>query len=85
MGTVASNTQLIEEAGFRLHDQFVLSSSSWTDGFYEELKPRASELLSHSDAETVALAKEMLEEIEVFEQSGGSYGYVFYLLQRNED
>jgi hypothetical protein len=51
-------------------------------GGMEKLEPRARSLVDHPDASVRDLAVETLEEIEIFRRSEGSYGYVFYLLQR---
>ena len=45
-------------------------------------KPRAKALVAHPDPSVRDFAVETLKEIEIFERSEGSYGYVFYLLQR---
>ena len=39
-------------------------------------------LLDHPDAAVRDFAMETLTEIEIFEQSEGSYGYVFWALRR---
>jgi hypothetical protein len=39
-------------------------------------------LLEHRDAPVRTFAAETVKEIEVFESSEESYGYVFYVLQR---
>lgn len=51
------------------------------DGYYDILKPRAKALLDHPDAAVRALAAETMREIDVFDRSEGSYGYVVYVLQ----
>jgi hypothetical protein len=52
------------------------------EGYYDVLAPKAQALLKHDDASVRAFAEETVREIEVFERSGDSYGYVFYMLQR---
>jgi len=38
--------------------------------------------VDHADPSVRAFAAETIREIEVFERSDDSYGYVFYVLQR---
>ena len=59
-----------------------LPESAWREGFYDELHPRARRLAHHDDETVRAVAAETLEEIEVFEQGEGSFGYLFFVLQR---
>ncbi|MEZ4547788.1 MAG: hypothetical protein R3B51_08745 [Thermodesulfobacteriota bacterium] len=60
----------------------MLPREAWTVGYYDVLGPRAESLKNHPDATAREMAAETLEEIEVFESSGGSYGYVFYVFER---
>ena len=47
-----------------------------------ELKPRAQNFKDHEDKSVREFANETLREIEIFERSEDSYGYVFFILQR---
>jgi hypothetical protein len=60
----------------------ILPAQAWTDGYYDVLGPRARQMLDHPDDAVRALAADTLREIEIFEQSAESYGYVFYVGQR---
>lgn len=75
------NIQVAEALGYRVLDTVLLPPSAWVEGFYDELEPRAKSLLDHEDSGVRRFAQEMLEEIEVFQISEGSYGYMFYVLQ----
>jgi hypothetical protein len=44
--------------------------------------PRAKGLLDHPDSVVRGFAADTVREIEIFELSEDSYGYVFYVLQR---
>ena len=46
-------------------------------------EPRAKSLANHPDVAVRDFAVETLKEIETFEISEDSYGYVFYVLQRS--
>jgi hypothetical protein len=59
-----------------------LPREAWVDGYYDILALRAKGLLNHSDPSVRAFAGETVREIEAFERSEDSYGYVFYVLQR---
>jgi SAM-dependent methyltransferase len=83
MGTIEENCRAAVGAGYRLLDTHTLPRQSWEQGYYDILRPRAESLLDHEDSAVRALARENLEEIEIFQLSGDSYGYVFYLLQRD--
>ena len=68
--------------GYTLLDTLTLSRESWVEGYYDVLEPRAQALKDHEDASVRAFAEEALTEIEVFDISQDSYGYVFFVLQR---
>jgi hypothetical protein len=51
-------------------------------GDYDVLKSRARALVEHPDPSVRDFAVETVKEIEIFECSEDSYGYVFYILQR---
>lgn len=62
---------------------YPLPEEAWVEGYYDVLGPRARTLVDHPDRDVRDLARETLEEIEVFGSSEGSYGYVFYVLERD--
>ena len=78
------NIQIAEASGYRVLDTVLLPQNTWVEGYYDVLEPRAKSLLDHADSSVRAFAQEMLKEIEVFQISEGSYGYVFYVLQLAE-
>ena len=80
--TVDENIRAAEGSGYKLIATHTLPRRTWIDGYYEILRPKASALLKHSDPSVRDFAAETLREIEVFECSEDSYGYVFYVLQR---
>ena len=61
-----------------------LPRETWVEGYYDILAPRAKAPLNHAAAPIRECAAETIREIEVFEQSADSYGYVFFLLQRQD-
>ncbi|MCA9808977.1 MAG: class I SAM-dependent methyltransferase [Candidatus Dadabacteria bacterium] len=80
--TVEKNVAAGEGAGLRSAGTHTLPREAWTEGYYNVLGPRAENLKNHPDATVREMAAETLEEIDVFESSGGSYGYVFYVFER---
>jgi SAM-dependent methyltransferase len=82
MVRLEANLAVAESAGYRVHGTYTLPPEAWTQGYYDELGPRATVLLAHADEGVRALAQQTLREIEIFEQSEGSYGYVTYVLER---
>jgi trans-aconitate methyltransferase len=82
MQTVGANIAAAEAAGYGLLSTHTLPREAWIDGYYDILEPRARALLGHQDVAVRAFAEETLWEIEVFQSAEGSYGYVFYVLQR---
>src|SRR5262249_2385284 len=83
MRSVQENIAVAEGAGYKLLATHTLPRESWVDGYYDILSPRAKGLLDHPDASVRDFAADTIREIEVFELSEDSFGYVFYLLQRD--
>lgn len=81
MQSVQQNIRLAENLGYKMLATYTLPSEAWVDGSYDILGPRARSLASHPDAFVRDSAAETVREIEIFESSEDSYGYVFYLLQ----
>jgi SAM-dependent methyltransferase len=69
--------------GYRLRGSFVLPDADWEEGYYAEIEERIVRLSRQPGdaASRAALAAER-EEIEVFRERRGSYGYVFYVGER---
>ena len=82
MRSVQQNAEVVTHAGFKLLSTHTLPRETWVEGYYDILAPRAEALLDHAARSVREFAAETIREIEVFEQSEDSYGYVFFLLQR---
>jgi trans-aconitate methyltransferase len=82
MRSVPHNTAVAEGAGYRLLTLHTLPREAWVDGYYDTLEPRAKALLDHPDPSVREYAADTVREIEVFQGSEDSYGYVFYVLER---
>jgi cyclopropane fatty-acyl-phospholipid synthase-like methyltransferase len=82
MQSVQQNMAVAERAGYKVLTTHTLPRQAWVDGYYDMLAPRAETLLDHPDSSVRDFAAETVREIEVFQCSDDSYGYVFYVLQR---
>ena len=82
MQSIDENVATVQQAGYTVLATHTLPPHAWVDGYYDVLGPRARQMLDHPDAAVRALAAHTLQEIEVFQQSDASYGYVFYVAQR---
>jgi SAM-dependent methyltransferase len=82
MQSVQHNLAVAQRAGYKVLTTYTLPRQAWVEGFYDTLAPRAKALLDHPDASVRAFAADTVREIEVFQGSEDSYGYVFYVLQR---
>jgi SAM-dependent methyltransferase len=83
MQSVPQNIAIAEEAGYKIFNTYTLPREAWVNDYYNVLERRAKSLVNHSDVAVRDFALETLKEIETFEISEDSYGYVFYLLQRS--
>ena len=81
MQSAPPNIAVAEGAGYRVLRTHTLPRDAWVDGYYDILAPRAKALLNHPDKSVREFAAETVREIEVFECSEDSYGYVFYILE----
>jgi trans-aconitate methyltransferase len=75
------NVAIAGRVGYDVLGTHTLSRQAWTEGYYDVLGPRARALAGHADDAVRQFAREILTEIDVFNASHGSYGYVFYLLR----
>jgi len=82
MQSIDANIATVQQAGYTVLATHTLPPLAWVDGYYDVLGPRARQMLDHTDAAVRALAADTLREIEIFQQSDDSYGYVFYVAQR---
>jgi cyclopropane fatty-acyl-phospholipid synthase-like methyltransferase len=82
MHSIPQNLAVAENAGYSVLTTSTLPKEAWVEGYYDILEPRAQALVNHPDASVRAFAVETVKEIEIFQASEESYGYVFYVLQR---
>ena len=82
MQSIQQNLAVAANAGYSVLTTYTLPKDAWVTGYYDLLEPRAQALLDHPDASVRDFAVETVKEIEIFQASEESYGYVFYVLQR---
>jgi cyclopropane fatty-acyl-phospholipid synthase-like methyltransferase len=82
MRSVQDNLAVAKSVGYSVLATHTLPRHAWVDGYYDVLRPRAKALLDHPDSAVRDIAAETIREIDVFDRSEDSYGYVFYVLQR---
>ena len=83
MQSVLENIVAAETAGYKIFNTYTLPREAWVENYYDVLEPRAKSLINSSDVAVREFAVETLKEIETFNISEESYGYVFYVLQRS--
>lgn len=81
MRSVLDNVAAARSAGYEVLTTHTLPREAWVDGYYDVLASRARGLLDHPDPEVRSFAEDTVKEIEIFEGSEDSYGYVFYVLR----
>ena len=84
MQSVTENIAIAEEAGYKIFNTYTLPQEAWVKDYYAVLEPHAKSLVNHSDVDVRNFAIETLKEIEIFKISENSYGYVFFVLQRQD-
>jgi SAM-dependent methyltransferase len=84
MSSRQENLQKVTAAGYTVVGDFTLPESDWWEGYYDQLESRIDKLreVYHRDPEACETLDEAQREIEVFRHCNGSYGYVFYIMQR---
>ncbi len=85
VSSIPENVATVKAAGFELLATYTLPPEAWVEGYYDVLGPRAKRLLDHPEASVRDLAVQTIQQIEAFERSEGSYGYVFYVLRRGRE
>jgi SAM-dependent methyltransferase len=80
-----ANQRAVAEAGYRLLGDFVLPEVEWWDDYYTLIEERIAVLRKErSDAAWVQALEAHEEEISIVRQCGGSFGYVFYVMQKTD-
>jgi hypothetical protein len=77
------NLGALSMAGYALAASFPLPDADWEEGYYAELSRRIPALRAIcAEPEARAMLDAAEEEIAVFRERAGSFGYVFYVASR---
>lgn len=87
MRDVAGNRASAERAGFKVLDTFTLPNEDWWNEYYRPLRRRiAAFRASHTVPKTIeAILSETEREMDMVERYSAEFGYVFYLLELDEN
>jgi len=82
----AANRQVIERQRYRLLGSFVLPEAEWWDDYYSPIALRLEALRGErSDRAWREALDAHEEELSMLREGAGSFGYVFYVMQRPAD
>ncbi len=84
MGTTAHNRATAGAEGSTAHDTFTLPPSAWWEDYYAPLLQRVERLRPTADAELREVIAATEQEVDLYRRHGDTYGYVFYLLRRDD-
>ncbi len=86
VGNVEARRQAIADAGYRLVDDFILPDAGW-DNYYVPLAECLDKFeATHKDnPEALEVAAHSRHEIDLHQRYPGAYGYVFFIVQPNDD
>jgi SAM-dependent methyltransferase len=86
VGNVDARREAVAKSGYRLLSDFVLPDEGWWENFYVplgECVERFREQHSGNDA-ALEVADSLKHEIDLYVKHPGAYGYVFFVMQRDE-
>lgn len=83
MGDVEACRLLVRESGYTLLGDFVLPEHAWWDDYYAPMQARLAALAPRyaGDAAAEAVLREHRDEIEMWREFAGWYGYVFLVMK----
>ena len=83
MQSLEANQRAVSEAGYTLLGSFVLPEREWWDDYYSPFEQRLRALRPERDDESWTAALDAHEEeLAVVRDCAGSFGYVFYVMQK---
>jgi cyclopropane fatty-acyl-phospholipid synthase-like methyltransferase len=83
---IEENIKLIQKERFRLLSHFTLPKSSWILHYYQPMERELARLSAKYEGNEVALDAfaAMKYEIDIYKKYSDSYGYEFYVMQRED-
>lgn len=84
--TIEGNIEIIQNSRYRLVDSFVLPSISWWGNYFTPIETKLPSLKTRfkDDQEALKVIAYEETEIEMFRKYSDYYGYVFYIMQKND-
>ncbi len=73
-----------EAAGFRVVDTLPLPAEAWWDNYYAPLARRIDQLAATASPAMAGVLDACAQEIAIWRAHGDSYGYQFFVLQRQD-
>jgi SAM-dependent methyltransferase len=86
VGDVAARRKAVAENGYRLLGDFVLPATGWWESYYVPLGVCLERFRrSHAgDPEALDVASRSQHEVDLYREHVGAFGYVFFVMQRDE-
>ena len=86
VGDVEARRKAVTENGFRLLGDFVLPEAGWWENYYVPLSDSLDRFRrSHAgNPDALDVAARSQHEIDLYRKYVGAYGYVFFVMQRDE-
>lgn len=83
---VQARRDAVAASGYRLRADFVLPDAGWWESYYVPLSASLERFrAAHAgDPEALEVAARSEQEIEVYRRYPGAFGYVFFILQRDD-
>jgi SAM-dependent methyltransferase len=86
IGNVDDRRKAVFSHRYRLVDEFVLPDNGWWENFYVPLGEQLTHFrIQHAgNAAALSVAADLQKEIDLYQKHIGAFGYVFFLLQRDD-
>ena len=87
VGDVEARRKAVADNGYRLLGDFVLSEKGWWENYYVPLGKCLERFrnLHAGEPEALDVASRSQHEIDLYRKHVGAFGYVFFVMQRQED
>lgn len=86
MQSIEGNLEIIKRNGYKIVEHFVIPESAWWDEYYHYVQKRVDTLKEKYKDNPKALSILAMEEeeMDLYRKYSDFYGYVFYILQKND-
>ncbi len=85
MATAADRRAVAARCGYRLLDDFMVSSAGWWEAYYSPLLAEVSRMESEApnDESVAEVAAAVRAEVTIYRSYGDSFGYLFLILRKD--